>query len=95
MWYKLVEKLFIFIKMTRNSSNHNMYDIGTRYYEIILVFYVENFLIKKGHLYTINWLKEQLKKEFDMINLNLVAHYPKAKFNDFNKEFSHIARLCD
>jgi hypothetical protein len=71
--------------MTRSNSDYNIYHIGTGHNKIILVVYVDNLFITSGDKRKISWLKQQLKKEFDITDLGPVTKYLGVEFQQHSE----------
>jgi hypothetical protein len=84
-WYECINSYLTSIGMTRSNSDYNIYHIGTGHNKIILVVYVDNLFITSGDKRKISWLKQQLKKEFDITDLGPVTKYLGVEFQQHSE----------
>ncbi len=66
--------------LNHSDVDHNLYYLKSNDKIVVLILYVDDLLLNKGHEEKINWLKEQLKARFEMTYLSLLSLYLGIKF---------------
>jgi len=83
MWYERIHHFLLSKGYTRSDNDHNMYYKGEGDEKTLLVVYVDDLFITGGDDVEINWIKQELKKEFDISDLGLVNRYLGVHFQRF------------
>ena len=83
MWYERIHCFLLSKGYTRSDNDHNMYSKGEGDEKTLLVVYVDDLFITGGDDVEISWIKQELKKEFDISDLGLVNRYLGVNFQRF------------
>ena len=75
-WYDTLKKFLLFIEYTRLQANHSIFVYRN---DVIIVVYVNDFLIVDSHIFDIKELKKSIFKRFKIKNLNEITHYLNVK----------------
>jgi hypothetical protein len=85
VWY---EKNILYLKdqgLSHSDVDHNLYYLKSDDKIVILILYLDDLLFIGDDEKKMNWLKEQLKVRFEMIDLGLLSFYLKRESLHFPK----------
>ncbi|KAL3686034.1 hypothetical protein R1sor_004056 [Riccia sorocarpa] len=79
-WYQRIDDFLQKHDLQRSTSDYNPYSYKDQGHIVLIVLYVDDLLITGNHTEKINWLKGQLKLQFEMTDLGLMQHYLRVQF---------------
>ena len=74
-WYSKMDSFLISTRLTRCQSNPNVYTKKVGSHLIILVLYVDDFILTRSDSKLLNHVKTNLKKKFEMTDLGFLHYF--------------------